>query len=463
MEKQRLYFLDVGQGMCTYFEEYDAGDIVANVLFDLGSTKSRRRAGVPTLEFLVERIKARDWTGDEGQLDAVFISHKDADHVNLLWSLLDLLPKMLIWRVYHSGRYEWYTSSKGNILNELGKRTEDADRCVRNFRIGASSFYKEPWTPIWCSDYNARAYVIAVNTSDSTGNQGKEVNTVYSSSLPDGDLANSTSLGIYLRMYDVGAVMFGDATFSTFQFVNRVFLAKGVWLENSFALHAPHHGSRLTTFGLNATDGAISEEAAMVVDTFASLAYGATIIVSADTSHCHPSLETINAFVKHSDFSRIWWEDPTIAPYHYASVYFDLPLSDELAAPKANYTYQTGLNFYTSLYYGLNTTQWNFSYPPMGDAIVPTGPATEGMNWMYEIVANSSIFPSNIPLVGIPSNRLPQTVAALDALFVEAHAVRERQQQAGTPTPPPQPAPAAGTARASATPQARLRRLKPRP
>lgn len=463
MNKQRLYFLDVGQGMCTYFEEYDDGDIVANVLFDLGSTKSKRRAGLPTLAFLAERIKARDWTGDEGELDAVFISHKDADHVNLLWGLLELLPKMIIGRVWHSGRYEWYTSAKGNILKKLGERTVNPKTCVRNFRIGASSFRARPWKPVWQSDYSAWAYVMAVNTSDSTGNVGKPVDTVYSSALPDGDLANSTSLGIYLRMYGVGAVIFGDATFSTFQFVNRLFLAESVWLDNSFALQAPHHGSRLTTFGLSKTDGAISTEAAKVVDTFASLAYGATVIVSADTSHCHPSLETVNAFVKYADHSRSWWQDTTIAPYHYASVYFDLPRSNTLAAPNANYTYQTGQNFYTTLYYGLNTTKWNFSYPPMGAAATATGPSTEGMNWMYEIDANSSVFPTNIPLVGITSNRLPKTAASLDALFAEAHAARARQQPAQATAPVPQAQPHCGAARAPAHRQALLRRLKPRP
>lgn len=462
MNKQRLYFLDVGQGMCTYFEEYDDGDIVANALFDLGSTKSRRRAGLPTLTFLAERIKARDMTGDEGQLDAVFISHKDADHVNLLWGLLELLPEMLIGQVFHSGRQEWYTSAKGNILKALGKRTANPKTCVQNFYVGASSFHNPPWPPVWKSDYKAYAYVIAVNTSDSTGNIGKSVDTVYSSDLPDGDLANSTSLGIYLLMYEVGVVLFGDATFSTFQFVNNLFVDKGIQFDKTFALQAPHHGSRLTTFGLDATDGAISEEAAKVVDTFASLTRGATIIVSADTSHCHPSLETINAFVKYSDATKSWWEDPIIAPYHYASVYFDLPRSATLAAPNANYTYQTGLNFYTTLYYGLNTTKWDFSYPPMGLAKVATGPATEGMNWMYEINADSKVHPTNIPLVGISSNRLPKTAASLDALFIEAHAVRARQQAEAT-SPPRQPLPASGTARAPASRQAHLRRLRARP
>lgn len=467
MSKQRLYFLDVGQGMCTYFEEYDDMDqVVANGIFDLGSTKGSRIAGQPTVEFLVERIKERDIT-DNGKLDAVFISHKDADHVNLFWRLLDELPDMEIDEVYHSGRREWYLSSRGNIITALGRRTSNANACVRNFKVGSSSFHAQPFTPFWSPTKDAKAYLIAVNTSNAAGNIGKDVTTVYNGSLPNGDLANSTSLGVYLKMFNVGAVIFGDATFSTFQFVNQVFanLGHNMQFPSTFALQAPHHGSRLTTFGLPSTNAAISVEASAVVRTFARLANSKTVVVSADTSHCHPSLETIHTFVAFADNMVSWWQDATIQPYHFASVYFDLPLSTTQAAPLRNYTYQTGQNYYTTLYYARNTYKWDHSYPPQGIAAHPTGPSTEGMNWMYEIDANSQVAPTNIPLVGIPSNRLPRGRRRLDALFAEAHAVRARQQQerqqASEAESPARPR--ANPARKPASAQRQLRRLTPRP
>ncbi len=120
-------------------------------------------------------------------------------------------------------------------------------------------------------------------------------------------------------MFNVGAVIFGDATFSTFQFVNRHFLEHKVWLSNSFMLQAPHHGSRSTTFGLKVSNALISKEAAQVVRTFASLTYGATIIVSADTSHDHPSLDTINAFLPFADHRGPWWADEHVQPNHLVS------------------------------------------------------------------------------------------------------------------------------------------------
>lgn len=466
MSKQRLYFLDVGQGMCTYFEEYDDMDqVVANGIFDLGSTKGSRIAGQPTVEFLVERILDRDIT-DDGRLDAVFVSHKDADHVNLFWRLLDELPDMEIGDVYHSGRREWYLSSRGNIINALGRRTNDPNTCVHNFTVGSSSFHAQPFRPFWSPTTDARAFLIAVNTSSATGNIGRNVTTVYNGSLPNGDLANSTSLGVYLRMFNVGAVIFGDATFSTFQFVNQVFanLGPNTRLPAVFTLQAPHHGSRLTTFGLPSTNATISVAASAVVNTFAAVANSKTVVVSADTSHCHPSLETIHTFVRYAD-PVAWWQDATIAPYHFTSVYFDLPLSTTQAAPFRNVTYQTGQNFFTTLYYAKNTIKWNYSYPPQGAAAAATGPSTEGMNWMYEIDANSTVAPNNIPLAGIPSNRLPRGRRNLDALFAEAHAARARQQQeqqqASEAAPPPTPG--TSPARPPATAQPRLRGLKARP
>ncbi|MBB4284582.1 hypothetical protein [Roseospira goensis] len=462
MSYQRLYSLDVGQGMCTYFEEYDEeNDVVANALFDLGSSKSKRRAGGPTVEFLAKRIKARSGD-DKGYLDAMFISHKDSDHVNLIWSLLEALPEMEIGYVYHSGRSEWYTSSKGNVLTKLGERTENADEDVRNFRVGCSSFPSpniKDWVSVFDSDH-ASAYVIAVNTSESATSQGKLVEEVYAKSKPDGDLANSTSLGIYMKMFNVGAVIFGDATFSTFQFVNQHFLEHKVWLQDTFMLLAPHHGSRLTTFGLSSTNGAISEEARKVVNTFASLTYGATIVVSADTKHSHPSLETINAFLTFADHRGPWWSDESLSPYHLVSAYFDVPVSDTIDTPYKNYTFLSNENYYTNLYYALNTIKGNFIFPPYSEVTMPSDVSfTEGMNWGYQIDAQSSVNTRNIPMAGIPSNRLPKTTAQLHALFQRETIAPSR----GAPAPGGLAGPVpAGAARPPARPARAIRRLEPR-
>lgn len=462
----RLYYLDVGQGMCTYFEESDGTKIVANALFDLGSTKNSHRAGTPTIKFLVERIKARDPTNfPGGYLDRVFLSHKDADHVNLFWYLLAELPHMQIGMIYHSGRYDWYYNYyNGNILYFLGARTLDVNTCVRNFNIGFSSFNTLPPMPIWSSGHGTNAYVIAVNTSwtEYPGYLDQLVD-VYPGGKPNGDLANSTSLGIYLKTYQVGAVLFGDATFSTMQFSNLKLAHYSTIPLPTFSMQAPHHGSRLTTFGLNSTNAAINDAARADVDTFAKIISSSTVVVSADTKHNHPSLETINAFVTYADMKRIWWTDQAIKPYHYASVYFDVPPLPFTSPPYEDSTYQTSQNFYTTLYCGLNTFKWDYSFPPMNTASVPpTGTAfTEGMNWFYEIPWDGS----QITLDGVASKRLDGTAAGLDALFSEARTTLARTRLAAplAVSPSPVAAPRSSAARAPASEKATLRGLKRRP
>ncbi|NNJ16061.1 hypothetical protein CSV86_012885 [Pseudomonas putida CSV86] len=444
MSYQRLYCLDVGQGMCTYFEGYDEEhDVIANALFDLGSTKSRRRAGKPTIQFLKQQIIERSDDG-KGYLDAVFLSHKDADHINLIRGLLAELPEMKIGWIFHSGRYSWYAGKKtANVLGELGKRTPDASTHVLNFAVGTSSFPSgnpQQWHSIWGNE-TVNAYVIAVNTPMSDTKQGEHVDVAYAAhDEPDGNLANSTSLGIYLQMYNVGAVIFGDATFSTFQFVNRHFLEREVWLSSSFMLQAPHHGSRSTTFGLKLSDALITDQAAQVVKTFASLTYGATIIVSADTSHDHPSLDTINAFLQFADHRGPWWADDSVKPNHLVSTYFDVPLSSTQGALNTNYTYQTDQNYYTTLYWGRETKKGNFSFPPAKTVTAPTTAFAEGMNWGYEITAESSVDQRNIKFVGFSSNRLPKNPRQLAEAFAALPLAGEVAAAHQAAPVPPRPA-----------------------
>lgn len=460
MSIQGLYFLDVGQGMCTYFEEYDdTNTIIANALFDLGSTKSKKVAGIPTVTFLVGQIQARDPAGN-GRLDIVFVSHKDADHINLFWSLLAALPNMTIGEVVYSGRKEWYSGSLGNVLQALANRTANPNTQLRTYAVGESSYRYSPMPSVWSSGGYTKAWLIAINTSLSAGNIGKQATSVYSSAKPNGDLANSTSLGIYLQMFDVGAVIFGDATFSTFQFVNQLFTSKGVTLPTTITLQAPHHGSRLTTFGLTSTNAAISTQANLVVNTFAKQISANTVVVSADTSHCHPSLQTIETFTQYAA-STTWWSETAIAPNHYVSVFFDLPGSKQ-AKRYLNRTYQTSQNFYTTLYFALNTTKGNFSYPPMTAVPAPTTSSSEGMNWMYWVKGDANGRQS-IDFWGTPSNRLRPTVAGVMAMYSEARMARARREQEATPAAAPSSPAPVNTAREPANAQRTLRRLKTRP
>src|ERR1043166_6992858 len=140
--KFSLSSLDVGQGMCTFFECYnDQLELAHIALFDVGSTKNSNDT---SLDFVVGRIKAR--SPPNGYLDIVFLSHKDADHTNLVITLLGKVPNASIGMVRYGGKYEWYEvwdKKAGefiNILSKLGERTRVFDQHVKGFPVGNSDY-----------------------------------------------------------------------------------------------------------------------------------------------------------------------------------------------------------------------------------------------------------------------------------------------------------------------------------
>lgn len=401
-----LYSLDVGQGMATYFEYYDSGGTLrSNALFDLGSTKSSKTAGPPTLEFLKTQILKRK--PPDGYIDAVFLSHKDGDHINLLGALLDLVPDAGIGLVRYGGRYNWYKNRANNILADLGARTGDPEHRLRGFPIGHSNW--NPTTgfgvPIWMGT-SYSAYLLAANTPYRDDVVGDPESAI--SNRPDGDQANSKSLVIALFMGNTLTVIGGDATFPTFQYINGFFDAS---FDNNVMTLLPHHGSRKTTFGLSSTNATITDEARLVVSTYARRMKGLTVVASADTKHAHPSLETIDTFVAFTDKTKSWWSDPDLtAGFHFETAYIDLTLSDTTNIPKEYTTLQTSQNIYSTLYY-FNTRKVDFSYAPYAAGGKPPDTVSfpTGMNWIYTSKSGSAA----TTLVGVSSKRLDDTLAVL--------------------------------------------------
>lgn len=414
-----IYSLDVGQGMCTYVELITDGSIVGNAIFDLGSTHNSSSAGGAALKFLSEQIVKR--SPPNGHIDIVFISHKDADHTNLFGDLLKTLPDMTINEVRYGGRYDWYKvkvpkkEEYTNILNDLGARTSCAQHFVRGFSVGDTSWNpleNEFFPPLW-SGTGYSAYLLCANAPFRSEILGIGESSI--SDKPNGDQANSKSLVIVLNIAGYQCVIGGDATFPTFQFINGIFERT---LLNVYMVLLPHHGSRKTTFGLKATNSSLSDTNRQVVDTYAQRMNGATLIASADTSHDHPSLETIDLFLQYADPGLPWWSDPALdtSPpadkgMHYVTSRIDISLSNTVNIPKVYTSYQSSQNIYSTLYY-YNPTSTQFSYAPFVTpaAVQPTTAFTEGMNWIYNITPGD---PQKVRLAGAPSNRLDATRTAL--------------------------------------------------
>src|ERR1043166_3824547 len=318
--KYVLMSVDVGQGMCTFFESLDSSNkVLGNALIDFGSSNPTSIKKL-ALDFLVERIKERSKPSDNGYLDIVLLSHKDKDHTNLIRELLDELPKATVGQVRYGGRKSWYKKSDGNILDKLGGRTKDADTCVKGFPIGHSNYNPQigDWAPIF-SSYGYSLYLIAANTPCNQEKVGDPETKIPEQ--PDGNQVNCKSLVVMLAMGRTKTVVGGDATFPTFQYVNGFFNKE---FTNNVMTLLPHHGSRRTTFGLGLASEDISDENRKVVDTYAKRMNGKTVVASADvTSHNHPSLETIDVFREYTDDTKTWWLDPRLGTAHYLTAYID--------------------------------------------------------------------------------------------------------------------------------------------
>ena len=441
--KYILYSLDVGQGMGTFLTYYDSKKVLKAVaLFDIGSSHNKSKIEEPVVEFLKKKIIER--SKPNGYLDAMFISHKDSDHVNLIQQLLDAVPDATIGKVRYGGRRSWYKKSKGNILNELDKRIEKGKS--RGFPIGHSNWNSDKdlfEKPIWESDgEEVQAFLLAANTPFDEDESGSEDEI---SARPDGDQANSKSLVIALSMDDVWAIISGDATYPSFDYINGYFDSE---FEGNIMTLLPHHASRKTTFGLPKSDGEISEESMEVVTTFAKNMHGLTVVASADTKHGHPSLETIEVFLEYTDQAKSWWEDKYLADLHYVTVMIDTDINR--AVPYDYTTYRTGNNVYSTRYFR-ELADPPFSYPPYqaitkkqktnGSKYSPP----EGMNWVYA----SDGTEDGTTLVGEDSGRLDALTemlleadlsiglppAALPAPAPPAAMVSDRQAAPGLPRP----------------------------
>ncbi|MFW3895706.1 hypothetical protein [Pseudomonas bharatica] len=472
----RLYSLDVGQGMSTLFVVYDAdGGVTALALFDLGSLGKRDVAGPSTLEFLKKMALLRE--SPNGRIDAVFISHKDGDHINMffgsesgkdpLQGLLRLLPDMTIGLCRYGGRYSWYadtaTVSKKseNLLTLIKARTANPDEDVKGFPVGASSVLTTGGVgKLWGGD-DYLVFLVAANAPFNGEAVGTSEDKI--SDKPNGDQANSKSLVLVVGVEAGGqmttAIIGGDATFPTFQYINCLVTGTG---QNVYMTLLPHHGSRKTTFGLPSKTKPISEEARRVVATYAQLMSGKTVVASADTgsNYGHPSLETSQLFLRYADTSKTWWSDPLVGnDRHFTTAYIDYALDATNYNQIGMRTFLTTQNLYSTRYYDSSVVSspmvayapfTAFGTPPYSDkfAFAP------GMNWIYTLLPQSIGF--LIDFRGVSSNRLPKdksleklTPAQLLESFSFVH--REGLPEAASPaqTVAPQP-----TARVQAQPAA---------
>jgi hypothetical protein len=428
-QKVLVYSLDVGQGMSTFVEIYDDNsDLIRTLLFDLGSSKNSDIAGTATVTFLAAQINKRK---PKPYIDAVFISHKDSDHVSLISKLLEKLPSDVgVGKVWYGGRYSWYTNTKGNVLTELGKRTGKAGTDVQGFPVGVSDFDPDLgfFDFLWDMD-DVTVHLLVANTPHKDEKLGTPEDNI--SKKPDGDQANSKSLVCYIRYGNNAFAISGDATYPSMVYMNQILGTSKLIFTKMLLL--PHHGSRKTTFGLPSTSAPISDEARASVRTFARKMGSKTLIASADTKHSHPSLETTALFEQFADQGTIWWSDPDLpANRHFLTAYQDISLGLGGPATGKYRSFQTTWNVYSTLYEDGNLVG-DFSYPPYAPNPPPDPNSMAidvefpwGMNWIYTVLANG-----NISLQGVSSGR---TVSVAEELYGREYVEKKTAEKAAAAT-----------------------------
>jgi beta-lactamase superfamily II metal-dependent hydrolase len=337
--------MDVGQGQGTFVEVYNTGSVLTNtLLFDLGSAKSSRAAGDPSIAYIVSKVSSMAVP----KIDYLSLSHKDRDHVNLVMRLIDAIsekikPKKLkIGKVRFGGAKGWY---KDPLMEKLEEFCKDVD----SLSLRQTGFTPpKTWKSIW-DENDVYVYVVLANVpTDVIAMDMDDMDD-----RPDSELANSVS--IVSLVYWNGNEFFinGDATFVTIQESNKVLKAA---VFNTKMVTLPHHGSRRTTFGLSESLEDASKESTEIVKTFAKKVNAKTVTASAEDfgNYKHPSYDVITLFNEYADQKKIWYFDPNLADNdrHYLTAYLDTPMtrSKKVTISPAYSSFETTMNVYSTQY-----------------------------------------------------------------------------------------------------------------
>ncbi|NUR31147.1 MAG: hypothetical protein HOV83_35770 [Catenulispora sp.] len=371
----RIDCLDVGQGTGVLAALYSADPETHApdhlILMDLGSEQAKREAGVPTVEY-VKRVLNRM---AQPTLDAVFLSHSDSDHVNLISDL------MLQFTPYEKGKHEgrgtlrirwamyggdWSKYKKGSDDNVL--------EVLTSFMLSNAS--RDNWVPVqpsYVTSYRQKGVGPSrqVGFVDLRLLVGNAANT--ESGLPDDETLlvkdaysiNTMSLVIVLEAFGTQFVMTGDATGATMRFAaERISIAHDHGhLKNVFAVTAPHHGSLKTALALGKAGK--GEDATRVVARFIRRLAADSVEVSAGIrkGFNHPSAELLRMFAERlqPEAPPIWIGEEGYKNRHFYTAYFTKQQATAKTSKKDKTlewpstagwrTVQSNVSLFTSVYY----------------------------------------------------------------------------------------------------------------
>ena len=397
IEEIQFHVLDVGQGACNYVEIFDdGGDVVANLLIDLG-TNSSQAIAADNLEWLREKIE------NNGEyLDVLVITHGDTDHYNMIAKILPAFgdPDGNQIGMIRYGGPKWRYGG-GNLIDTLDEYTDD----MGSFSPSETGYdaEDEEWEPIWTDeDDEVKLQLIVANTP-----HPRDPASMKKKQSMNAEAVNTKSVVLGLEWDGYWIVATGDATSTTLAEVNGILGdVDSDDLPECFMLTLPHHGSRKTTYDLKNANDDVPDEDREVVDDFLNIFSPKSMSVSAgEKRHHHPSMLMVAQFAEHTAQDVKYWSDPALTDdRHFITCWIDLEITDPTVDPAwpPSWRYsatQTDQNVYSTFYF--KDDPYNRKYvkakgpsyyqhfvgPPLpADEIIANAPQTgvpTGRNWQF--------------------------------------------------------------------------------
>jgi phosphoribosyl 1,2-cyclic phosphodiesterase len=384
--------VDVGQGQCTFVEIYDDDgmnpELINTLLFDCGSDKESTQT-VTNLDYIVARVNSMTTPG----FDRIFFSHSDNDHISLAWYVLNEINKTqapVIGEVWYGGAYSRYTKRGFNILDYIINSGFCSKKNVKGFNSNSTDYVTSSKSfeyYLWrSSDKTVHVYGIAANVlSDNPDwdDSDLDVNGKTAEAL------NRVSLIAGLYYNGASFITCGDATNKTMGAVNGLFSAGTTVFNNNKMTTIPHHGSRATGFAVPSSKKA-SDEAILVVDTFAAILKSKLLTVSAYQKHSHPSLQLMNRFIPTVTTPIL--RDPRLKQKNAhritANIDIDLGTSAGFTIHRgADYSFEATTNTFSTRYFdGYDTFSYNLGDDEAeeSDGVTSTAGAINGFAcWQF--------------------------------------------------------------------------------
>jgi beta-lactamase superfamily II metal-dependent hydrolase len=264
----QILFVSMGQGDCCVVTCPDG----AHIMIDCGSSKGLDDAAMSRVQDLIRSTDVLQLANSQqGRLEALILTHSDKDHISKVAAILggvnleSRFSKIPINKVYFSE----FNESRGDYLNSplriydngcsdaLYQLCEVQEMYCVTVRDGPKVLDK--WTPPFDKTTHAPAngliaedrVTVNSGTLQSSGTTWEvsiiagNVKREYGDNS-DNDGCNAASLVTLIRLDNDRALICGDATRSTENYLYKTYRKKGD-IKNINLLQVPHHGSSGTS------------------------------------------------------------------------------------------------------------------------------------------------------------------------------------------------------------------------